>query len=149
MSHFSWDTHFKQSIHLDEEWLLWLSLYSFGHWSNYFDLCRTLHALNVISSYILCILHFFVCIAFVLILLLCFSFVWVKIQNHIKSEKFKKFDRIYLSTYHMWVWPSIFVLMACAFASITCSLCTSIFVGKILTSMCDCCKSIFKLVTND
>ena len=23
------------------------------------------------------------------------------IQNHIKSEKFKKFDRIYLNTYHM------------------------------------------------
>ena len=28
-------------------------------------------------------------------------FVCVKIQNHIKSEKFKKFDRIFLSTYHM------------------------------------------------
>ena len=78
----------------------------FMHWMSY------LHALNVISSCILCILHFFVCIAFVLILLLCFSFVWVKIQNHIKSEKFKKFDRICLSTYHMWVWPNIFVLMA-------------------------------------
>ena len=27
--------------------------------------------------------------------------------------------------------------------------CTYIFVGKILKSMCDCCKSIFKLVMND
>ena len=111
-SHFSWDTHSKQSICLNEEGFPWLSLCCFGHWSNSFDLCKTLHALNVISSCILCILHFFVCIAFVLILLLCFSFVWVKIQNHIKSEKFKKFDRICLSTYHMWVWPNIFVLMA-------------------------------------
>ena len=111
-SHISWDTHFKQSIHLDEEEFLWLSFCSFGHWSNYFDLCRTFHALNVISSCILCILHLFVCIVSFLILLLCFYFVWVKIQNHIKSEKFKKFDRICLSTYHMWVWPCTFVQMA-------------------------------------
>ena len=41
----------------------------------------------------------------------CICFVWVKIQNHIKSEKFKKFDRICLSTFHMWVWLSTFVLM--------------------------------------
>ena len=88
---------------------LWLSFYSFSPWSNSFDLCRTLHALNVISSCILCILHFFICIIFFFILLLCFSFVWVKIQNHIKSEKFKKFDRICLSTYHMCVWPSTFI----------------------------------------
>ena len=51
----------------------------------------------------------------VLILLLCFSFVWVKkkkkIQNHIKSEKFKKFDCICLSTCLMWVWPCTFVQM--------------------------------------
>ena len=83
----------------------------FGSWSNFFDLCRTLHALNVISSCILCILHFFLCIVSILILLLCLSFVWVKIQNHIKSEKFKKFDCICLSTYHMCVWPSTFVQM--------------------------------------
>ena len=111
-SHFSWDTHSKQSIRLDEEGFLWLSFCSFGSWSNSFDLCRTLHALNAISSCILCILHLFVCIAFVFILLLCFSFVWVKIQNHIKSENFKKFDRICLSTFHMWVWPCTFVQMA-------------------------------------
>ena len=111
-SHFSWDPHSKQSFRLDEEGFQWLSFCSFGPWSNSFDLCRTLHALNVISSCILCILHCFLCIVFVLILLLCFSFVWVKIQNHIKSEKFKKFDRICLSTYHMWVLPCTFVQMA-------------------------------------
>ena len=110
--HFSWDTHSEQSLCLDEEGFLWLSFCSFGPWSNSFDLCRTLHALNVISSCILCILHLFVCIVSFLILLLCFYFVWVKIQNHIKSEKFKKFDRICLSTYHMWVWPCTFVQMA-------------------------------------
>ena len=113
LSHFSWDTHSKQSFRLDEERFLWLSFCSFGPWFNSFDFCRTLYALIVISSCILYILHLFVCIAFVLILLLCFSFVWKKkIQNHIKSVKFKKFDRICLSTFHMWVWPCTFVQMA-------------------------------------
>ena len=111
-SHFSWDTHSKQSFRLDEEGFLWLSFCSFGPWSNSFNFCRTLHALNVISSCILCILHLFVCIVSFFILLLCFSFVWVKIQKHIKSKKFKKFDSICLSTYHMWVLPCTFVLMA-------------------------------------
>ena len=41
------------------------------------------------------------CFVFVLILLLCLCFVCVKIQNHMKSEKLKKFGRICLSTYHM------------------------------------------------
>ena len=83
----------------------------FGPWSNSFDRCRIFHALNVISSCILCILHFFICIVFVLTLLLCFSFVWVKNPKPHKSEKFKKFDCICLSTYHMLVWPSTIVLM--------------------------------------
>ena len=87
---FSWDTHSKQSFRLDEKWFLWLRFCSFGPWSNSFDLCRTSHALNVISPCILCILHFFVCIAFVLILLLCFSFVWVKIPKQHKKWKFQK-----------------------------------------------------------
>ena len=98
---FSWDTHSKQSFRLDEKWFLWLRFCSFGPWSNSFDLCRTpwsnsfdlcrtLHALNTITSCILCILHFFVCIAFVLILLLCFSFVWVKIPKQHKKWKFQK-----------------------------------------------------------
>ena len=52
------------------------------------------------------------CFVFVLILFLCLCFMCVKIQNHIKSEKFKKFDHIFLSIFHMWVWPSTFVLMA-------------------------------------
>ena len=62
----------------------------FMHWMSY------LHAFcaSCISLYALFL--FF-------ILLLYFSFVWIKIQNHIKGEKFKKFDRICLSTYHMWV----------------------------------------------
>ena len=89
-SHISWDTHSKQSFYLDEVGLLWLSFCSFSPWSNSFDFCRTLHALNVISSCILCILHFFLCIVFVLILLLCFSFVWVKIQKPHKKWKIQK-----------------------------------------------------------
>ena len=60
-SHFSLDTHAKQLFHLDEEGFLWLRFCFFGPWSNSFDLCRTLHALNVISSCILCFLHFFIC----------------------------------------------------------------------------------------
>ena len=114
-SYFSWDTHFKQSFRLDEEEFLWLSFCSFGPWSNSFDLCRTRHALDASLSCICasCISLYALFLLFLhLIILYCFWFVWVKIQNHIKSEKFKKFDRIYLSTYHMWVWPSTFVLMA-------------------------------------
>ena len=89
-SHFSWDTHSKQSFCLDEEGFLWLSFYSFGSWSNSFDLCRTLHALNVISSCILCILHLFVYIVLFFILLLCFSFVWVKNSKPHKKWKIQK-----------------------------------------------------------
>ena len=55
---------------------------------------------------------FFFCFFLHLILLIYLCFMCVKIQNHIKIQKFKKFDRICLSTYHMWVWPSTFVLMA-------------------------------------
>ena len=36
-----------------------------------------------------------------------------------------------------------------AFTSLACYVCTYIFVGKILKSMCECCKLIFKLVMND
>ena len=89
-SHFSWDTHSKQSFRLDEEGFLWLSFCSFGPWSNSFDLCRTLHALNVISSCILCILHLSVCIVLFFILLLYFSFVWVKNPKPHKKWKIQK-----------------------------------------------------------
>ena len=87
---FSWDTQSKQLFYLDEEGFLWLSFCSFGLWFNSFNLCRTLHALNVISSCILCILHSFICIAFVFILLLCFSFVWVKNPKPHKKWKIQK-----------------------------------------------------------
>ena len=89
-SYFSWDTHSKQSFCLDEERFLWLSFCSFGPWSNSFDFCRTLHALNVISSCIFCILHLFICIVFVLILLLYFCFVWVKNPKPHKMWKIQK-----------------------------------------------------------
>ena len=74
----------------DEEEFLWLNFCSFGPWSNSFDLCRTFHALNVISSCILCILHLFVCIVLFFILLLCFSFVWVKNPKSYKKWKIQK-----------------------------------------------------------
>ena len=112
LSHFSWDTHSKQSFCLDEEGFLWLSFCFFGLWSNSFDLCRTLHALNVISSCIFCILHLFICVVFVLILLLCFSFVWVKNPKPHKKWKIQKVWRICLSTCLMCVWPCTFVQMA-------------------------------------
>ena len=100
---FSWDAHSKQLFCLDEEGFLWLSFYSFGPWYNSFDLCRTLYAFDAISS----------CIVFLFYLTFMFYFCVSKkkkkIQNHIKSEKFKKFDRICLSTYPMCVWPRTFV----------------------------------------
>ena len=114
-SFFSWDTHSKQSFCLDEEWFLWLSFCSLGPWSNSFDLCRTLHALNASLSciYASCISLYAVFWLFLhLVLLLCFCFCVCKNPKTQKSEKFKKFDRICLSTFHMWVWPCTFVQMA-------------------------------------
>ena len=79
-SHFSWDTHSKQSFRLDEEGFLWLSFYSFGPWFNSFDLCRTLHALDAslpcicascISLYALFCFCF--CFDHTLLLLFCVS----------------------------------------------------------------------------
>ena len=139
-SHYSWDTHSKQSFRFDEEGFLWLSFCFFGLWSNSFNLWRTLHALNVISSCILCILHLFICIVSVLILLLCFSFVWVKIKNHIKVKNSKSLI--------VYVWTHItcgfclvpLYLWLCTFTSLAYSLYTYIFVRKILKFMCDCCK---------
>ena len=136
-SHFSWDTHSKQSFHLDEEGFLWLSFCSFVPWSNSFDLYRTFHALKtslscICASYIS--LYAFFCFLF-LILLLCLCFVCVKIQNHINSEKSKKFDR------HCWVLSqNMFYLVPlckwiCASTNITCFLCTRIIMGEILKSM--------------
>ena len=69
---------------------LWLNFCSFGPWSNSFDLCRTLYSLNIISSCILCILHLFICIVLFFILLLYFSFVWVKNPKPHKRWKIQK-----------------------------------------------------------
>ena len=76
----------------------------FMHWMSYLHVFVHFAFICVFWIYLYALL-------FVLILFLCFSFVWVKIQNHIKSEKFKKSDRICLSTYHMWVLPYTFVQM--------------------------------------
>ena len=66
-------------------------------------------------------LHYYAFVHHASLYMHCFVLFWsyfyvfvlcVKIQNHIKSEKFKKFDHICLSIFHMWVWPSTFVLMA-------------------------------------
>ena len=54
---------------------------------------RPFHALNVISSCILYILHLFVCIVLFLILLLYFSFVWVK---NLKLHKKWKIQKVWL-----------------------------------------------------
>ena len=113
LSHFSWDTHSKHLFHLGEKWFLWLRFCYFGFWSNSFVLCRTLHALDASLSCICasCISLYALFLFLLLILLLCFCFVCVKIKKRIKSEKFKKFNHVCLSTYHMWVWPSTSVLM--------------------------------------
>ena len=74
----------------------------FMHWMSY------LHAF-VLFAFI-CMRCFCFDLYFLFfIFFLCFSFVWVKIQNHIKSENFKKFDHICLLTYYMWVFPCTFV----------------------------------------
>ena len=72
----------------------------FMHWLSY------LHAFCTSCIYLYAL---FLSVDLTLLLLF---YVSKKIQNHIKSEKFKKFDRICLSICHIWVWPSTFVLMA-------------------------------------
>ena len=89
-SHFSWDTHSKQSFRLDEEGFLWLSFCSFGPWSNSFDPCRTFHALDVISSCICASCIYLYALLLFFILLLCFSFVWVKNPKPHKKWKIQK-----------------------------------------------------------
>ena len=91
-----------------------LSLCSFGPWSNSFNLCRTLYALDASLSWICasCTSLYALFLFLLLILLYCICLMWVKIQKHVKSEKFKKFDHVCLSTLHMWVWPSTSILMA-------------------------------------
>ena len=69
---------------------LWLNFCTFGLWSNSYNLCRTIHALNVISSCVLCILHFFICIVSILILLLCFCFRVCKNPKPHKKWKIQK-----------------------------------------------------------
>ena len=76
----------------------------FCRWSNSFDLCRTLHALDASLSCICasCISLYALILLFLLfILLLCLCFVCVKIQNHIKSEKKKSKSLI------VYVWAHI------------------------------------------
>ena len=142
-SHFSWDTHSKQSFHLDEEGFLWLSFYSFGHWSNSFDLCRTLHALDVSLSCICasCIFLYVLFCFFLLILLYLFYF-WVcsKIQKPIKIEKSSKslIACVVYITCEFGLVPSY--KWRNAFTNLACYICIYIFVGEILKTMCDCCK---------
>ena len=91
-SHFLWDTHSKQSFHLDEEGFIWLSFCSFGPSSNSFDLCRTLYALNASLSCICASCNFLYALFLFLqlILLLCFCFVWVKNPKPYKKWKIQK-----------------------------------------------------------
>ena len=92
----------------------------------------------------------FVLVVFLLILLYMFCF-WVcwKIQKPIKIEKCLK--SLITCVVYITCEFGLVPLYLCrnAFMSLACYVCTSIFVGKILKSMCDCCKSIFKLVMND
>ena len=89
-SHFSWDTHSKQSFCLDEEGFLWLTFCSFGPWFNSFNLCKTFHALDASLS---CICAS--CISLYALFCFCWSYLfcfWVcsKIQKPIKIEKSSK-----------------------------------------------------------
>ena len=139
-SHFSCDTHSKQSFCLDKEGFLWLSLCSFGPWSNSFDLCRTLHALDASLSCICasCISLYALLLFLHLILLLCFCFCVCKNPKTTKKVKNSKSLIIYIWSHvtcdfglvPSYKWRS-------TFTSLTCFVYTSIFVGKILTSMCD------------
>ena len=92
-SYFSWDTHSKQSLCLDEEGFLWLSLCSFSLWSNFFDLCRTLHALDASLSCICasCIFLYALFDCFCIwSYFYTFVFVCVKIQKPHKKWKIQK-----------------------------------------------------------
>ena len=142
LSHFSWDTHSKQSFRLDEEGRLWLSFCSSGPWSNSFDLCRTLHALDALlscicASYISLYAFFCFCFDHTLLLLFCVS----KNPKPHKKRKIEKSLIVYVRAHitcefglvPSYKWHS-------AFTSLACDVYTYIFVEEILKSMCDCCK---------
>ena len=81
-SHFPWDTHSKQSFHLDEEGFLWLRILSifvgpFMHLMSY------LHAFCASCIYLYALFYFF-------ILLLYFWFMWVKNPKSYKKWKIQK-----------------------------------------------------------
>ena len=120
-SHFPWDTHSKQSFCLDEEGFIWLSFCSFGSWSNSFNLCKTLHALNVITSCILCILHFFYAVFCFLSYFYISVFVWVK-----KNIKKKKNPKPHKKWKIQKVWSYMFEYIS--HVSLTLYLCTYGFV---------------------
>ena len=92
----------------------------------------------------------FVLVVYLLILLymICFWVCW-KIQKPIKIERSLKnlIACVGYITCEFGLVPSY--LWRSAFTSLACYVCTYIFVGKILKSLCYCCKSIFKLVMND
>ena len=93
LSHFSWDTHSKKSLFLDEEEFLWLRFCFFGPWSNSFDLCWTFHALDVSLLYICasCIsLYPLFWLFSHWILLLCFCFCVCKNPKTHKKWKIQK-----------------------------------------------------------
>ena len=108
---------------------------------------------SCIMTYIIILCHYFQFIAcffykfcFVLVvfvdltLLVLFFSVFKNSKTHKNWKISKNFDRL-CCVYHMWFWS--------AFSRLTCFICTYIYVGKILKTMCDCCKSIFKFVMND
>ena len=86
-------------------------------------LCSCINISNVLDHrFMHHIMHWFLFIAcffykfcFVLVfvdltLLVLFLSVFKKVKNHKNWKIFKKFDHLFC-VYHMWVWPSTFVLM--------------------------------------
>ena len=110
--------------------LVWSSFYSFGHWSNSFDLCRTLHVLDGSLSFICasCIYLYALFWLFLhLILLLCFCFYVCKNPKTHKKWKnqevwlymFKHIPHVSLALYfctndfvHLWAWLVLFALIS-------------------------------------
>ena len=108
----------------------------------------------IISCIAFCLYHvsFTSFVLYLLLLILFFMFCFLVCSKNSKTIKIEKSSKILIAcfvyiTCKFGLVPSF--LQRSAFTSLTYYVCTYIFVGKILKTMGDCCKQIFKHVIND
>ena len=108
----------------------------------------------IISCIAFCLQHvLFYKFCFVLVFIdLTFLVLFFSVFKNSKTIKIEKSSKSLIACF-MYITCEFdlvpLYLWCSAFTSLACYICTFIFVGKILKTMGDCCKQIFKLVMND